>query len=60
MTTTAAATSIKTGTFEEDANFRIQCAEMCGVGHNAMRLPVRIVERSEFDSWLAEQRPIRR
>lgn len=59
ITTTAAATPIMTGTFEEDANFRIQCAEMCGVAHNAMRLPVRIVERSEFDSWLAEQRPIR-
>lgn len=58
MMTTAAATPIETGTFEEDANFRIQCAEMCGLGHNGMRLPVRIVERSEFDSWLAEQRPI--
>ena len=59
MTTRAAATPTMTGTFEEDVNFRIQCAEMCGRGHNAMRLPVRIVERSEFDSWLAEQRPIR-
>jgi cytochrome c oxidase subunit 2 len=59
ITTRAAATPIKTGTFDEDANFRIQCAEMCGIAHNSMRLPVRIVERSEFDSWLAEQSPIR-
>lgn len=57
--TTAAATPIMIGTFDDDVNFRIQCAEMCGIAHNAMRLPVRIVERSEFDSWLAEQSPIR-
>jgi heme/copper-type cytochrome/quinol oxidase subunit 2 len=42
-----------------DSGFRLQCAELCGLGHAGMSIPVRVVEASEFDSWLAEQNPVR-
>lgn len=32
-----------------------QCAELCGTDHAIMRFTVRIVERAEFDQWVAEQ-----
>lgn len=58
MTTTVKATPDLLGDFGQDVNFRIQCAEICGVGHSIMQIPVRVVERSEFDEWISEQRPI--
>ena len=57
--TRAAAEPIMLGSFAYDPNFRVQCAELCGVGHAVMRMPVRVVERAEFDAWIAQQRPIR-
>jgi len=54
------ATPDEFGTFEEDPNFRLQCAELCGAGHATMRLPVRVVTQEEFEAWIAEQTPIRR
>lgn len=59
MVTHSAATPDLLGDFDTDVNFRIQCAEMCGVGHNGMSRPIRIVSRAEFDTWIAEQSPIR-
>lgn len=59
MITNSAATPTLLGDFDSDANFRLQCAEMCGLGHNGMMKPIRVVERSEFDAWIAEQNPIR-
>ena len=49
LTTSVKATPDLLGTFEKDVNFRIQCAEICGMGHAVMRMPVRVVERAEFD-----------
>ena len=40
---------------EEDTNVRVQCAELCGTGHPRMQVRVEVVERAEFDAWLAEQ-----
>jgi cytochrome c oxidase subunit 2 len=37
ITTTAFATAEEEGTFEDDVNLRIQCAELCGAGHCAVR-----------------------
>ena len=34
---------------------RVQCAELCGVGHARMRTAVRVVTEEEFEAWLAEQ-----
>ena len=39
----------RTGTFE------ILCAELCGVGHHAMRGYVVVEEESDFEAWLEEQ-----
>ncbi len=32
-----------------------QCAEFCGLDHAIMRFRLRVVERAEFDRWVAEQ-----
>ncbi len=58
MTTSVVATPNRIGTFEQDVNFRLQCAELCGVGHATMSIPVRVVEESEFEAWVAEQTSI--
>lgn len=42
-------TPTRTGEFE------ILCAELCGVGHFAMRGMVEVVEPAVFDAWLAGQ-----
>jgi cytochrome c oxidase subunit 2 len=47
-------TATHTGTGEEDINLRIQCAELCGAGHAAMALPVRVVEDDEWNAYIAE------
>ena len=48
MTTYFWLTPTKTGTFE------ILCAELCGVGHSAMRGTVIVVEPDAYQSWLSE------
>jgi cytochrome c oxidase subunit 2 len=35
--------------------YQVVCAELCGIGHAAMRQPVRVVSQEEFDSWLQER-----
>ncbi|MCP5029594.1 MAG: cytochrome c oxidase subunit II [Actinomycetia bacterium] len=43
------------GEFEDDpANIRVQCAEICGVGHGRMEVPVRIVTEDEFEAWVTD------
>jgi cytochrome c oxidase subunit 2 len=53
-------TPTQTGFAEDDSAFRIQCAELCGIGHAIMSMPVRVVEQEEFAAWhtalAAEQR----
>jgi len=39
-----------------DSAYRLQCAELCGVGHAIMAMPVRVVEKADFDTWLTEQK----
>ncbi len=41
---------------EEDAGgtFHGQCAELCGVSHNAMHFDVHALTGAEFDTWLEE------
>ncbi len=60
MVTTVHATPDKTGTFEDDTQIRVQCTELCGVGHSIMRVPVRVVKQSDFDAWIAQQHQIAR
>lgn len=41
---------------EREGTFFGQCAELCGSGHEAMRLEVHVVQPEEFEAWVAEQR----
>ncbi len=43
-----------TGSFEDDINLRIQCAELCGAGHAQMMMPVRVVEDDEWHDYIDE------
>ncbi len=56
--TTLVATPDRLGTFDDNMNFRVQCAELCGLGHAKMFIPVRVVEQEEFDEWIAQQSPV--
>ena len=60
MVTTVHATPNKTGSFEDDTQLRIQCTELCGLGHAIMTVPLRVVEQSEFDAWIAQQTQVAR
>jgi cytochrome c oxidase subunit 2 len=42
-------------TARETGEFIGQCAELCGLNHALMRFKVKVVERPEFDKWLAEK-----
>lgn len=48
-------TPTKTGSFEDDVNLRIQCAELCGAGHADMAMKVRVVEPAEFWAEVAAE-----
>jgi cytochrome c oxidase subunit 2 len=56
MVTTINATPTKLGAFQDDYNFRLQCAELCGLSHGIMTSPVVVVEQNEFDAWVATQK----
>ncbi len=43
------------GEYESNADYRVQCAELCGLDHSIMWFPVRVVSHEEFESWLAER-----
>jgi cytochrome c oxidase subunit II len=45
-------TATKTGVFDG------QCAELCGLNHEAMLFTLRVVTREEFDDWIAENADI--
>jgi len=42
-------------TTKRTGEFDILCAELCGVGHHAMRGRVSVVPQADFDKWLGEQ-----
>src|SRR5918998_3414964 len=39
-----------------EGRYEVVCAELCGIGHAAMRQFVRVVPTSEFDSWVSRQK----
>lgn len=39
----------------EPGEYDIMCAELCGIGHFAMRGTVRVVEEAEYQKWLSKQ-----
>lgn len=44
-------------TADTTGEYEIACAELCGLGHYRMKGTLRVLEESEFQSWLAEQAP---
>lgn len=42
-------------TITEEGTFGGQCAEFCGLAHDAMYFTVRAVDRATFDQWVAEE-----
>ncbi|MDR7415465.1 MAG: cytochrome c oxidase subunit II [Armatimonadota bacterium] len=55
LTTYLHVTPTRTGSFEQSVDLRVQCAELCGVGHALMASPVRVVEPEAFETWVAQQ-----
>ncbi len=53
MVTTVYLTPSKTGTVKDNFNLRLQCAELCGLGHSLMAAPVNVQEQAKFDAWVA-------
>jgi cytochrome c oxidase subunit 2 len=42
----------------EVGNYTLRCAEICGLNHTDMLADVRVLARSDFESWVEEQRAI--
>lgn len=42
-------------TITEEGTFGGQCAEFCGLAHDAMYFTVRAVDRATFDQWVADE-----
>lgn len=55
-TTTLYVTPTEVGSFDNEPNLRVQCAELCGTGHPRMQMAVHVLEPDEFDHWLEEGR----
>ncbi len=44
----------RTGSYDDDFMYRVQCAELCGTGHPRMRIRLAVVEPQEFEEWIAQ------
>lgn len=38
-----------------EGDYKVRCAEICGLDHSLMQAPVRVVSADEFDAWVAEK-----
>jgi cytochrome c oxidase subunit 2 len=45
---------------EETGTFFGQCSELCGINHAYMPITIEVVEKEEFEAWVAEQQAARR
>lgn len=54
-TTEVYATPTRAGEYTTDIAYRIQCAELCGLDHQRMTMPVRVVSEEEFEAWVASK-----
>ncbi|MDX1417889.1 MAG: cytochrome c oxidase subunit II, partial [Candidatus Promineifilaceae bacterium] len=39
----------------EEGEYKVRCAEICGLSHSEMLAPVRVVSAQEFDAWVEEK-----
>jgi cytochrome c oxidase subunit 2 len=35
--------------------YKVRCAELCGLSHWSMETPVRVLEQADYDQWVSEQ-----
>ncbi len=56
QTTTVTVNPDVLGEFDTDAAYRLQCAELCGLQHANMAMPVRVVSKGDFEAWLREKK----
>ena len=54
-TTTMSLIATEIGDYSNEAVYRLQCAELCGISHARMQIPVRVVSQSEFETWVREK-----
>jgi cytochrome c oxidase subunit 2 len=43
-------------TAREEGTYRGQCVELCGMDHGFMPIVVRVLSRTEYDTWLSSQK----
>jgi cytochrome c oxidase subunit 2 len=55
LTTYMDVNTTEIGHFNDDVNFRVQCAELCGLDHSLMFTRIEVVEPAEFEQWIAEK-----
>lgn len=54
-TTTMSLIAVEEGDYSDEPLYRLQCAELCGISHANMRVPVRVVSQSEFEDWVSQK-----
>ena len=54
-TTVVSLTPEQIGSYETDDLLRLQCAELCGLSHSKMMIPVSVVSQDDFEKWVAEK-----
>ncbi len=52
LVTETMVTAEEVGQFSEFDELRVQCAELCGVGHARMWTGVEVVSEAEFEAWI--------
>ncbi|HEY7467273.1 MAG TPA: cytochrome c oxidase subunit II [Dehalococcoidia bacterium] len=54
-TTTISLVAVEQGDYSDEPLYRLQCAELCGLSHANMRVPVRVVSEAQFADWVKQQ-----
>jgi cytochrome c oxidase subunit II len=57
-TTTMSLIAVEEGDYSDEPLYRLQCAELCGISHASMRVPVRVVSQAEFEDWVGQKSAI--
>jgi cytochrome c oxidase subunit 2 len=58
LTTTISLRPTEEGSFKSNPMLRVQCAELCGLGHSRMSIPVDVVSEMEFEEWVARRQAV--
>jgi cytochrome c oxidase subunit 2 len=54
LVTRTSTTPTRIGDYTDDSGFRVQCAELCGTGHQNMSTTVSVRSQADFDAWVQE------